>query len=277
MPHQNLLRGLDRDASGIYVMPGEVEISYPDDGHEQCAAIEAGSLWFKHRNDCIVQLADHFGFRGTMLDVGGGNGYVALALGNPDRVCWLVEPGLSGCREAKARGIETVICATLESLELEDVGVDGAGLFDVLEHIENPEGILDAVYRVLRPSGRLLVSVPAMPWLWSGEDVVAGHFRRYTNGSLTRQLENAGFVVEQSGYFFFPLVLPVLLARTLPSLFIPPQPSTLDRVQKDHVDHEGGLGQRWVTKWLARERDRMANQKMPWVGTSCLAVATKLG
>ena len=55
-------------------------------------------------------------------------------------------------------------------------------MLDVLEHIEDDAGALAAARDALAPGGRLLLTVPAMPCLWSRHDEANCHFRRYTRG-----------------------------------------------------------------------------------------------
>ncbi|MCP4835722.1 MAG: class I SAM-dependent methyltransferase, partial [Phycisphaera sp.] len=195
---------LERDTSGIHRTSVETPVSYPDDGSRECAAVEDASFWFRHRNAYLVEIARAHGITGTMLDVGGGNGHVSQALASTGLVPWLVEPSLDGCRTAAARGMDRVACATLADLNLRDESVDAVGLFDVIEHIEHPIPLLEESHRVLRPDGFLLVTVPAFPWLWSNADIHAGHFRRYTRGSLAKSIRQAGFTIERIGYFFSP-------------------------------------------------------------------------
>jgi hypothetical protein len=62
------------------------------------------------------------------------------------------------------------------------------------------------------------VTVPSYQWLWSEEDVHAGHFRRYTKASLREAVQGSGFRTERLEYIFASLVAPALLARRLPFL-----------------------------------------------------------
>ena len=41
----------------------------------------------------------------------------------------------------------------------------------------------------LKPGGRILIAVPAHPWLWSAHDVVNHHHRRYTKATLAKAVE----------------------------------------------------------------------------------------
>ena len=66
-------------------------------------------------------------------------------------------------------------------------------LLDVVEHLQHPDQTLRGTWRVLRPGGHLVVTVPAHGWLGSGADELLRHVRRYTRSVLRRQLAAAGF------------------------------------------------------------------------------------
>lgn len=51
---------------------------------------------------------------------------------------------------------------------------------DVVEHIENDAAAVAEMVRMLRPGGRLLMTVPAFMSLWDHHDEINHHFRRYT-------------------------------------------------------------------------------------------------
>jgi hypothetical protein len=66
---------------------------------------------------------------------------------------------------------------------------------------------------VTRPGGRLVVSVPAHPRLWSRHDEVNGHRRRYTRRSLTAAAGAAGWRVERLTGFNVAYLAPAALVR----------------------------------------------------------------
>ncbi len=86
-------------------------------------------------------------------------------------------------------------------------------MLDVLEHIEDDIGVLSALRRSLTPGGRILLTVPALPILWSRHDEANGHFRRYTKPTLRAALIRAGFQIKKVQYFFFWTIAPMLLRR----------------------------------------------------------------
>jgi hypothetical protein len=63
----------------------------------------------------------------------------------------------------------------------------------------------------------LFLTVPAYPFLWSADDVLAGHFRRYTLPNLDRALARSGSRLRFASYMFVPLPPLILLLRTVPS------------------------------------------------------------
>src|SRR5205814_8541492 len=75
------------------------------------------------------------------------------------------------------------------------------GMFDVLEHIEDDIAALGSVRHSLAPGGRLLMTVPAAPSLWSRYDEESHHYRRYTEAHLRKALTAAHFQIEYITHF----------------------------------------------------------------------------
>jgi SAM-dependent methyltransferase len=78
-------------------------------------------------------------------------------------------------------------------LPLESSSFDTVLLSDVLEHIPNPENLIDEIARILRPRGCAVIGVPFMYWLHE----IPYDFNRYTRYQLERLLENAGLKIMQ--------------------------------------------------------------------------------
>jgi SAM-dependent methyltransferase len=252
------------------------DVSYPEEGNALCFAVEDSSFWFGHRNRCILEVMKLFPPAGVVFDVGGGNGYVARAIQESGSEVVLVEPGLAGVRNAVNRGIRQVVRATLEDAGVLPGTIPAVGLFDVVEHIQDDYSFLTAIHRLMVPDGRVYITVPAYQALWSNEDKLAGHARRYTVPSLREVLEKAGYEVEFATYVFGFLPLPVLLFRAIPfRLGIASAKISEEGVRSDHEPNPAGA---WVLhKLMRRELAKISARRTLRMGGSCLVVARKRG
>jgi SAM-dependent methyltransferase len=272
---QRLSESLACDAFGIWRASRSAPLSYPDDGNAACFRVEDGSFWFSHRNRCITEAVRQWQPPGFILDVGGGNGYVARGLIEAGYETVLLEPGDEGARNARSfRQIPHVICATLDGASFKPASIPAVGLFDVLEHIEDDERFIQTVIQVLRPAGRIYLTVPAHQWLWSITDVEAGHFRRYSTRQLSSRFTAAGFDVLYATYFFEALVAPFYLLRTLPFQLGFRGRRDVSRYEAEHAAG-GGFRSRALLRLLEREPRAIAAQRTLATGTSCLLVAQK--
>lgn len=262
---------LERGADGIWYAPRQAPVSYPEHGNADCVKVEGNSFWFAHRNRCITAVIRRFAPARTLLDVGGGNGYVSKGLSAAGVTCALVEPGIDGARAARDRGVDPVICARLEDLSAAHGSVDAIGMFDVLEHIEDQAAALQQVHALLRPGGRLFLTVPAYNFLHSADDVAAGHFRRYTARRLRRVVSANGFRPEYTTYLFAPLPPAVFALRTLPTLLGRRRPDDTEQSASDHVRRST----RFLLRLLDAEGRRIERGSRLPFGTSCLAVCVK--
>lgn len=256
----------------FWTASGSESISYPETGHAGCFELEDQSFWFRHRNACIGEAMRMFPPDGPLFDIGAGNGFVSAGLEALGFESIVVEPGADGARNAYSRGLRPVVHASMESAGFLPGSLSAVGLFDVVEHISDDVGFLAAVRTKLRPGGRVYLTVPAYRWLWSYEDVAAGHFRRHTKWTLTAVLDQAGLKSEFMSYVFWFLPLPILLARSLPSAFGRRKTGRSGSAQRQHV-RPAKLGGKPLDKALAAEMAWLAKGRIPF-GSSILAVAT---
>lgn len=267
---------LSKDENGIFFSSKQSKISYPEEGNDIYAKIEEGSFWFRHRNNILSHLVKKFAPNVPFFDIGGGNGFVSLALQKESIDTILVEPGIQGAVNAKKRGIEHVICATFEDAGFEADSLESIGLFDVLEHIEDDHSFLKAISKLQKSRSFIFITVPAYNWLWSDEDDFAGHFRRHTLRSISKLVENCGYEISFKTYLFAQLVLPIFLIRSIPyRLGFKRKPNNLETLQKEHSTKRS-IFSVLNDYYLSFELTRFQKNKAVQIGSSCLVVARKI-
>lgn len=152
-----------------------------------------------------------------ILDVGCGSGIML------DKLAALTDPvGIDVVWDCAVyclnKGHRKVCCADAETLPFGTGKFDLLIATDVIEHCRDDAGALREFRRVLRPSGRLVISVPAFPFLWSDHDVALDHWRRYRLRPLTDMVRSSGFRVRYASYFNSYLFPPLAVLRTFQRL-----------------------------------------------------------
>jgi SAM-dependent methyltransferase len=182
---------------------------------ERLARRESGNYWFVPRSRLIENLlARYFPDAACMMEIGCGTGFVLSGIASMRPWRRLVGSELHPVGLAFARS-RLGSRAEFIQMDARAIPVRGAfdfiGAFDVLEHIEDDQAVLAAMYEALRPQGGILLTVPQHPWLWSSNDERALHVRRYRRGELENKVRAAGFQVLFSASYTA-LLLPLMAA-----------------------------------------------------------------
>lgn len=159
------------------------------------AAIRALSLaedrhfWHRARNQFIAGRLGRLGLRppARVLELGCGGGCVSANLWRLGYTVTGVDGHLPRVLEAAARapGARFIVEDLSREGVLDDqAGADAVALFDVLEHLTDPGAALRSALRLARPGGWVVGTVPALQWLWSDADRLAGHHLRYERPAL---------------------------------------------------------------------------------------------
>ncbi|TMC26194.1 MAG: class I SAM-dependent methyltransferase [Chloroflexi bacterium] len=173
---------------------------------------EADHWWLASRRKLVVDwVRQRYPGRDDLhiLDVGCGTGMMLLdlaGLGTAQGID-VSDEALRFCRR---RGLQNVQKGDVLALPFADATFDLLTGVDILEHVEDDVAAVREWGRVLKPGGRLFLFVPAHRWLWSLQDEISGHRRRYTARTLRRVIHQAGLSVERQSYvstFLFPVIL----------------------------------------------------------------------
>jgi SAM-dependent methyltransferase len=184
---------------------------------EHLGGIEGSHFWFGPRDRLLAAHLDAIRRPGDqhLVELGCGTGRMLPSWTARGLHVTGVEAYASMLGKARRRDeLPTLVCANVEALPLATGQFDLIGAFDVLEHVD-PTRFLDEARRIAAPGGRLLLSVPSSPALWSTMDVRAGHRCRYTRSMLDTELVRAGFRLMGTTSYQFLLYPAVFIARRL--------------------------------------------------------------
>jgi SAM-dependent methyltransferase len=196
---------------------GDEPPDFPGSSFDLLVGLEECSFWFRARNTIVLAaIRRHVPRPRSFFELGCGTGFVLQGVSRafPDARLVGGELAAEGLEIARKR----VPQATL-------IQVDGRripyrdefeliGAFDVLEHIEDDEAVLGELRAALEPHGRLVVTVPQHPWLWSAADDFGEHKRRYARAELVAKLRRNGLEVAYVTSFMTTL-LPLMAVSRL--------------------------------------------------------------
>ncbi len=268
------LESLHIDDEGIWISNSCSKINYPEDGNAHCFLIEDKSYWFQHRNDCIISMIKKYPPSGTILDVGGGNGFVSKRIISEGFKSVVLEPGRVGAKNAKhLRGIPDVINTTFEDAKFSENSLSAVGLFDVLEHIEEDRDFIMQIWHTLKTHGYIYLTVPAFNFMWSYSDNHAEHYRRY-NLKMMRTLIQENFTLLYYTFFFSLLFLPTIMFRVIPYRMLPKRNRNIIQSANEHGANGGPLI-KILSSLFKMELQLIHSGKHLPFGTSCLFVLMK--
>jgi ubiquinone/menaquinone biosynthesis C-methylase UbiE len=206
---------LNDDGVRLPTKTRNTDISFPLESWDDDAINAEGvGIWGEIRLQELHSMMSKYEIS-TVWEVGSGNGAVSLGLNKLGFEAIAIEPLYAGALFTANQGVASFAC-TFEELNLPAASIPSIGVFDVLEHIRNPKNLLIEFARVLSTDGKLVISVPAHPFLFSDYDSSIGHFRRYTLAELRESLASAGFKLIYHQYLFAFLVPLAWTLRVLP-------------------------------------------------------------
>ena len=203
------------------------------EAYRQMAANEETHWWFCGRRATVTKAIEHHilplhgpNSRLSILEVGcgvGGNLALLSTFGNVEAI----EPDTWAVETAREKALATVHQGSLPEAIPNDLGT-GYGL---------------------SPKGRVLVTVPAYPWMFGDHDRLHHHHRRYTKKSLRIDLTSGGLEPLFIGHFNTILLPPAALIRAL---------------------------QRWAGLFKGNDEDRGSNEVLNGIFTNLFSAEARV-
>jgi 2-polyprenyl-3-methyl-5-hydroxy-6-metoxy-1,4-benzoquinol methylase len=189
--------------------------------YDNMAKLDEQHWWYVARRDVLDRLIRRriqLPGNARILEIGCGTGHNLPMLARFGEVDG-IEIDAAAREIASKRLGKPVMSSPLPALEgVEEGAYDLVAILDVLEHIEADEAALIGIAGKLKPGGRILITVPAHPWMWSAHDVVNHHKRRYTRRTLKAVIAAAGLRLDMLRWFnslLFPAAAGARLAGRL--------------------------------------------------------------
>ena len=168
--------------------------------------MEDGHFWHRARNRWILRALERRGVKpaASFLEIGCGAGAVTRTLHKAGYTVTGVDPAEVLVRKAAERCPDVrFVVAEVAALDASAYGpFEGIGYFDVLEHLDDPAGLLTTSLRLAAPNALIIATVPARRSLGTVIDDLSGHKRRYEPDELGALLQRCGLVdIEEQGIF----------------------------------------------------------------------------
>jgi len=185
-----------------------------DSSFEIMNRVEEKHWWFRVRRELLVLLLNKYQIKNqemSILDVGCGTGLNSVVLSDFGVVSSL-DVSVAALDYCRAKGLTNVYSGSAEELPFHDGSFDVVVAMDVLEHLNDDVKAANEIRRVLKNGGLFICFVPAFQFLWSKQDEILMHHRRYTRFSLINLFCN-GWQKIRVSYFNSFLFLMILCVR----------------------------------------------------------------
>jgi len=143
--------------------------------------------------------------KGRLLEIGCGTGEFLNSMANkPGWEAYGLEVNPDISEAARQKYNLNIKSGTLEQANYQTSFFDAIALWDVLEHLHDPMGALQEIYRILKPDGLLVIRVPNLDsWdanifgkYWVGLDAPR-HLYVFDINTLSEILRQSGFQIKK--------------------------------------------------------------------------------
>jgi SAM-dependent methyltransferase len=186
--------------------PDELAHFYAQDYYAYQPVRESGRLKRLAKNLLGITIKTHnpaFLHPGEFLDVGCGSGEYLHKMRSEGWSVRGIEPSIFGAEEGRRYGLD-IFNGTLHEAKFPASTFDYVRSNHSFEHVPNPVEVLDEIYRILKPDGKLYIGIPnidSLPYRIFGKYWwhlgVPVHTYSYTVPTISTLIRHSGFAIDR--------------------------------------------------------------------------------
>ncbi len=174
--------------------------------YDELKRVQEIHWWFKGKREIVIDFLDRYSKRGgKLLDVGCGMGLMLDVLYNYGEPYGMdmEKVAVDYCRSKLKNDLSDRIQqgSFPNDVPFDNNYFDTIIALDVLEHIEDDKNSMIRIHNMLKDDGVLIATVPALMSMWSYNDVLNHHYRRYEYEELKDKIIGAGFTIEKISFY----------------------------------------------------------------------------
>ncbi len=147
----------------------------------------------------IIKCMEKFGFQSPVLEIGCGTGETMEAVSKRYNI-----KGVDLSREAISACIAKGLNVRHDSFINVMENFNSIVCVDVLEHIKDDTTFVGHMHKTLNSNGRVFIMVPSGRMM--NDDLLCGHYRRYSKRAVIELLERNNFIIEHAEMFGYPII-----------------------------------------------------------------------
>ena len=156
-----------------------------------------------------------------LLDIGAGTGIIMKELQSFGTVCGM-EFSPEAIEFLKIRNLDLVVRSDAnDALPFRSNAFTVITCLDVLEHLDKDADLIHEMFRICKPGGYVVLTIPAFQGFWSVHDKVLHHRRRYTKTSLQTIIKRTEFRVRKISYYNVIMSFPIMVIRKIRASRLP--------------------------------------------------------
>lgn len=180
------------------------------ENYDSIYKLEKDNWWYASKRNLFSKIINSFDkkFKNS-LDIGCGVGSNLEILKKFSKSVVGIDNSKKAIDYCKHKGLKNVSVMNASKLKFKKDSFDLILCSDILEHVDD-KNVMEEVFRVLKPGGIFICSVPAHNYLWGPTDRISNHLRRYEKKELNNLFKN-NFTKLKLSYWNFFMFLPNFL------------------------------------------------------------------